>query len=322
MKILFSADLHGRTHYYKDLFDLAIFKSVDVILIGGDLLPTKIAEPLRLIFGNFDFNKTLLAQYDFIDKQLTPMCEEFRKRSPKTRMFYVPGNHDWLSSIKYLEKKIPYLKCIHNKKEIFDGISIIGYGCVTDSAFWVKDFVRKDMKNDPALAMGRYLCGSKGNTIISHTHNYLTSKPCIEEDLSSFTIDHPSKTIALFHCPPFDTYLDILFNSKPVGSKAIRKFIEDKKPGISLHGHIHESPYVSNSFFQNIGPTLAINPGQDASQLHAVIFDATSPEKTLSHTIFDAKGPIYKSFLRSKKNRIAARIKSRLIKMILKREKT
>jgi Icc-related predicted phosphoesterase len=45
-------------------------------------------------------------------------------------------------------------------------------------------------------------------------------------------------------------------NMIPVGSTAVREFIERHQPLLSLHGHIHESRGAVR-----IGRTLAINPG-------------------------------------------------------------
>jgi hypothetical protein len=43
---------------------------------------------------------------------------------------------------------------------------------------------------------------------------------------------------------------------KPVGSSALRKVIEETKPLLGLHGHIHEGRGATR-----IGKTLCINPG-------------------------------------------------------------
>ena len=54
-----------------------------------------------------------------------------------------------------------------------------------------------------------------------------------------------------------------------VGSEAVRKWIEEKQPLISLHGHIHES-----RGFGRIGRTVVVNPGSEAEHgalLYAVI---------------------------------------------------
>lgn len=320
MKILFTADLHGRVQYYKEMFDLALTESVRTILIGGDLLPTRIEKPIQLLLGRFDFNKTLLHQYRFIDQHMVQMFKEFIEKSPDTKIFYVPGNHDWEIAIDHLKKEIPYAICLHNRMEILDGITLMGYGCVTDSEFWVKDFVRKDTKEESTYIKSKYACLSKENGITCYDNNdYLMSRASIDEELLSLNIEYPLKTICIFHCPPFNTHLDMLFNYKPIGSRAIRKFLEDKKPIISLHGHIHESPYMSNRFYQIIGDTIAINPGQSSHRFHAVIFDSTSPKKTLRHTAFGTESLIRQGFLRPRLNRYKAALIAGIVKTFLSR---
>ncbi|MGH2677902.1 MAG: metallophosphoesterase family protein, partial [Actinomycetota bacterium] len=73
------------------------------------------------------------------------------------------------------------------------------------------------------------------------------------------------------HVPPYDSRIDMApeltddlrvkssggeVNMVPVGSTAVRRFIEEWKPILSLHGHIHESRGAVS-----IGDTVAINPG-------------------------------------------------------------
>jgi Icc-related predicted phosphoesterase len=73
------------------------------------------------------------------------------------------------------------------------------------------------------------------------------------------------------HIPPYDSTLDMApeltedlrvvskggeVSMMPVGSKAVREFIERHQPILSLHGHIHESRGAVR-----IGQTVAINPG-------------------------------------------------------------
>jgi Icc-related predicted phosphoesterase len=73
------------------------------------------------------------------------------------------------------------------------------------------------------------------------------------------------------HIPPYDSTLDMApeltedlrvvskggeVSMMPVGSRAVRDFIERHRPILSLHGHIHESRGAVR-----IGETVAINPG-------------------------------------------------------------
>jgi hypothetical protein len=77
-----------------------------------------------------------------------------------------------------------------------------------------------------------------------------------------------------------------------IGSRSIRVFIETCQPLLTLHGHIHESPEISGHYFDRIGNTLSVNPGQFpcGSKLHAVTFEMETPGKTLHPTCFPDTG--------------------------------
>ena len=115
---------------------------------------------------------------------------------------------------------------------------------------------------------------------------YIRRHPSIEEELAGLSMDDPEHTICLFHSPPFDTGLDTLHNGRPIGSRAIGEFILKRQPLMSLHGHIHESPYMSGIFHTHIGRTLSVNAGHGHKRLHAAFFDPDNPAATLNHTLF------------------------------------
>jgi Icc-related predicted phosphoesterase len=84
-------------------------------------------------------------------------------------------------------------------------------------------------------------------------------------------LDPDLETIANVHTPPFETGLDdapevnpdltltssaMLGEMVPVGSHAVRRFLEETQPVAALHGHIHESRGTAR-----IGNTLCVNPG-------------------------------------------------------------
>jgi Icc-related predicted phosphoesterase len=90
------------------------------------------------------------------------------------------------------------------------------------------------------------------------------------------------------HSPPFGTRLDLVRGGKSAGSRSIKSFIEKNQPLLTLHGHIHESPEISQAYSDRIGETLSINPGQFIfkDKLHAITFDMENLEETLQHTCF------------------------------------
>lgn len=62
--------------------------------------------------------------------------------------------------------------------------------------------------------------------------------------------------ILVAHTPPHASACDRLHSGAPVGSMAVREFIEEHQPTICLCGHIHESRAEDR-----IGATHVINPG-------------------------------------------------------------
>lgn len=62
--------------------------------------------------------------------------------------------------------------------------------------------------------------------------------------------------LMICHTPPFDTRLDRLMNGTPVGSPAVRAFIETRRPQVCVVGHIHEGRGVDR-----VGDTLVLNAG-------------------------------------------------------------
>ncbi|MGA3151998.1 MAG: metallophosphoesterase family protein [Streptosporangiaceae bacterium] len=88
-------------------------------------------------------------------------------------------------------------------------------------------------------------------------------------------VKDPRRAVLLTHCPPYDSGLDIapLLDDNmrpivsagdllrgPVGSTGVREAIEQLRPLLSVHGHIHESAGEAR-----IGSTLSLNPGSEAA---------------------------------------------------------
>jgi Icc-related predicted phosphoesterase len=62
--------------------------------------------------------------------------------------------------------------------------------------------------------------------------------------------------VLLLHQPPIDTRCDTVWDGRHIGSVAIRRYIEESQPLLSLSGHVHESPGIDR-----IGRTVIANPG-------------------------------------------------------------
>jgi Icc-related predicted phosphoesterase len=96
-------------------------------------------------------------------------------------------------------------------------------------------------------------------------------------------LEDPATAIFNLHVPPYDSRLDRAveldaeFRPRhrggqpveiPVGSRAVRRLIEECQPLLALHGHIHESRGEAR-----IGRTLAINSGSEynTGRLHGAV---------------------------------------------------
>ncbi len=316
MKILFSCDLHGRKDLYDEMLRYALENSCECILIGGDLLPTRLAAPIKLISGGADFNESLTVQLAFIDSYLVPVLGAFMEEHPDIRILYVPGNHDWKTAVGHLIQSLPSARCMHGRLESFDGITFMGYGCVTDSPFWVKDYVRRDTRDSRYVSSRYPLISGKEGITLSDEGAYALDNPSIAEELSGLYLEDPRNTICIFHCPPFGTGLDTLHDGKPIGSRSIAQYIASQQPMVSLHGHIHESPYMSGLYKTSLGRTLSINPGHHFRHLHAVCFDTSDPHATISHRVFGAKSPKESGMDRTT-DRFARSIKAFFMKNVL-----
>ena len=94
------------------------------------------------------------------------------------------------------------------------------------------------------------------------------SEECVYENLSKFSDDlkDDNFTILITHAPAYGTGADVIPSGDHVGSKSIRKIIEQTQPTLNLSGHIHEAIAEDK-----IGETIVLNPGDVASDNAAMI---------------------------------------------------
>lgn len=83
--------------------------------------------------------------------------------------------------------------------------------------------------------------------------------------------------LILSHVPPYGTRADQTHSGLHVGSKALREFIEERKPPLVITGHIHEGRSVDR-----IGNTLIVNPGP-LFRGHYALIDTDEPKAFLMH---------------------------------------
>ena len=62
-----------------------------------------------------------------------------------------------------------------------------------------------------------------------------------------------------------------------VGSIAIKRFIEERKPLITLHGHVHESTRITGHWSEKIGETWAFHAATDQKELSLIKIPFDNP---------------------------------------------
>lgn len=200
-------------------------------------------------------------------------------------IFIIMGNDDLRIEEEYLyqgEDEGLWVY-INNRKTLFGNFSVYGYACVPPTPFRLKDWERYDVSRyiDPG-------CVPPTEGVRSVDAEEDIEYCTIKKDLAALTgEDDLSRAIILFHSPPYQTNLDraaldgMKINHVPldvhVGSIAIRRFIEDRKPMITLHGHVHESARITGFWSEKIGETYAFNAATDQKGLSVIKLPLDNP---------------------------------------------
>jgi Icc-related predicted phosphoesterase len=251
---VYASDLHGNVDSYDRLFDLA----ADAVVLGGDLLPHTKGPCERRI----EVQRAFVGDY---------LARKFASRP----CYWIAGNDDWAAALPGLQGRGT---AIHGRAESFlDGLSIAGYAHVPVTPFGMKDHDRYDSEGwTPRAEPGRCLFSSPSG-LESGSLTSVRLRGTIAADLERLAaLSDPAKTVYVTHSPPWGTMLDRLYDGRPVGSRAIRSFIERHRPPLTLHGHVHESAAVDR-----IGPTICVNPGDSLTRLRAVRVDLRDYSVTL-----------------------------------------
>jgi Icc-related predicted phosphoesterase len=276
MRICFTSDLHGRENLYAQLVELVSHERPDLLLLGGDLLPDgSERDPAG-------------AQAVFMRERFVPALEAMLARVAGLRVACVLGNHECVSVeplFREAEARGQLVLLEPNRPWRKNGTSFLGFSLTPPTPHWLKDYERLDMPGDPLPKFqGVAWDAARGRSAPVELAKYYTPEHSLESALARATKPE-GPWIFVCHAPPHGTRLDQLPGvDYPIGSRAVRAFVERARPFFSLHGHVRESPLKSGSIVDRVGEVACVNPGQDNERLHAVLFDSERPLATLRHT--------------------------------------
>ena len=282
----FASDLHGKVERYNKLFSQILSEKPEAVFLGGDLLPSGLLA--------LTSNETVVDDFieDFLIAELLNLKKKMGNLYP--RLFVILGNDDSKINEKDIidGQQFGIWNYIHNQKYKFEDFDIYGYSYIPPTPFHLKDWERYDVSRfiDPGCVAPEK--GWHSTKVHQHELRYST----IERDLKTLTGDNiKKKSIFLFHTPPYKTKLDrAALDGKKVdhvpldvhvGSIAVKRFIEEKQPAITLHGHVHESARLTGTWKDKIGKTHLFTAAHDGPELALVRFNKDNPEKSTQELI-------------------------------------
>ncbi|MGM0498156.1 MAG: metallophosphoesterase family protein [Bacteroidota bacterium] len=283
MNCIFVSDLHGKKHLYKKLFDEIQRVNPDMVLLGGDLFP-------HGYFSDESGEDNFIT--DFLIPEFSRLKEIMKEMYPSVLL--ILGNDDPRINESEIDEKGKLLGLwyyLHSRKIEIEDHVFYGYSFIPPTPFGLKDWEKYDVSRfvDPG-------CIHPYEGMRTVNPDYDPEYSNIKEDLESLTANEDmSKAIFLFHSPPYNTPLDRagldgeMIDYVPldvhVGSIAIQRFIEEKQPLLTLHGHIHEAYSITGEWRTKIGNTHAFNASYDKDKLCVVLFEPKNLDKAEHYLI-------------------------------------
>jgi len=292
LKILFASDLHASYVTYRKFLNAGKMYSVDALMIGGDLAGKTLKPIIDLGNNKYEVDGVVYDEQG---------VAKVKKEMEDLGVYYALMTREEVENLRANpEKQNEYFKLvitdtlrrwIQIAEEKYKGTSIpIFVNLGNDDPEYMFDI----LKEGERFRVGeREIFEIGGHELFSYGYvnptpwNTFREKPEEEiyKDLREIVdrLSNPKSAIYNIHAPPYMSNLDnaplLDENLRPVvkggeiqmahvGSKSVRKVIEESSPLLGLHGHIHES-----RGFDRIGDSLVLNPGSEynAGILHSYL---------------------------------------------------
>ncbi len=307
MKCLFTSDLHGDVARYGALLRCVRAERPDGVFLGGDLfrhnqgseefIEEHLLGPIRTLRAGTGAGPEAVAARAGAagagrDAAAVAAGAAGAGRDAAaartTRWFVILGNDDPRIFEEVLEQADAegLIEYVHERTVPFDSLFVTGYACVPPTPFMLKDWEKYDVSRfvDPGCVSPEE--GRRSVLVPEHERRNGT----IAADLGVLAENAPpERTIFLFHAPPYDCALDRaaldgrMIDHVPVdvhvGSIAIQRFIAERQPLVTLHGHVHESPRLTGRWSERFGRTQAFSGCHDGPGLPLVRFDTGALER-------------------------------------------
>lgn len=285
----YTSDLHGSDLCFKKAIDATVHYEASALLIGGDLAGKSLTKIIRKAGGYYE--AVVAGKKERVHSGTA--LEEMREAISNSGSYPVilseeeseciVNDKNWHDQqiLSAITRRLDQWLWLAELKLKPRGIRLIMI-CGNDDPWSLDRVIRHStFAEDPEyqeviFGDNHEVLGESGGNLPSP---FLCPRDMEEDKLEEritkklASIKNIGQAIFILHIPPYKSTLDMAYEldrelkvktegtgvlQQPVGSKAVRKIIEEHQPLIALHGHIHESPgYVQ------IGRTLCFNPGSD-----------------------------------------------------------
>lgn len=286
MRIVYAGDVHGSERCFRKFLNAAAFYDAEVLIMGGDITG-KVMTPL-VEDKPGRFTATVFGRRERVKR---PDDLEDLEKQIRFNGFYpyrcTPEEYDRLAADESYREQVmtrvmvgEVVRWVGIADEKLSGTSV---RCLimpgNDDEFEIDAVLGSERVENPDDRVVRIGDLQLLSSAWANPTPWDSPREETEEQLAArferiaAELDPELPAIFNLHVPPFDTGLDTAAeldaelavvtsggqpNTVPVGSRAVRTFIEERQPLVSLHGHIHESRGVAR-----LGQTVCLNPGSN-----------------------------------------------------------
>jgi Icc-related predicted phosphoesterase len=285
--VYFATDIHGSDQCFRKFLNAGAFYNVHHLILGGDMTGKALVPITRDASGLYScaFGDRTFADLD--ESGLQELKALIRRRG----QYFVVGARDEIHALQdaaYRDRvfrEIVY-ESVANWVTLADE-RLRGTGRLCFVAPGNDDYLEIDRH----LQGSEFVIFSEGQCLQLDEHHEMiitgysnetpwkTERELTEEELLARIASMAkgvrdfTNLVAVLHAPPYASELDSapelddkmrvrveggVVRMVPVGSHAVRLFIEECQPLLGLHGHVHEARGTAY-----IGRTLCINPGSE-----------------------------------------------------------
>jgi uncharacterized protein len=289
VRVFFATDVHGSETCWRKFLNSGAHYEADVMILGGDMTGKALVPVVH--DGAERWHGTIQEQRH----ELNGEDEVAGFEQSVIRRGYYPfrTNPEELAELERDEARLDTLfhqhmlgtveRWMQMADEKLAGSDRRVFVCPgNDDQFEVDDILaraaRVELAEGRVVEVGDYQMASTGWSNVTPWRTYREQpEDLLLERIRAITanITNPHERVIFnFHCPPYGSGLDDApglhedltpkhggHAPEPVGSTAVRQAIEEFRPALALHGHIHEARGHTR-----IGDTLCINPGSAYEQ--------------------------------------------------------